>query len=167
VRREQHRVHRRAARRSSPGERALALYFGLALSSLALVFPDLGGGPGSLEYWLFWSRHGVILASAVYLLVVRRFVPTWRDYAQWCAFGVVYVAVVALVNAELGTNYAFIADRTPQHTRAVDAFGAWPGRAAVMLALAWLQAAALTWLLSARPAQRRAAVVDGADRTLR
>nr|HET7858352.1 TIGR02206 family membrane protein [Caldimonas sp.] len=140
---------------------AIALYFGLALSSLALVFPDLGGGPASLEYWLFWSRHGVILASAIYLLAVRRFAPTWRDYARWCAFAVVYVALVTTVNDALGTNYAFIADRTPEHTRAVDAFGPWPGRAVVMLALAWLQAAALTWLLSAWPARRRAIVDCG------
>ena len=137
---------------------AIALYFGLALSSLALVFPDLGGGPASVEYWLFWSRHGVILASALYLLAVRRFVPTWRDYAHWCAFGAVYVALVSSVNAALGTNYAFIADRTPQYTRAVDAFGAWPGRAVVMLGLAWLQAAALTGMLSAWPPGRRAIV---------
>ena len=126
---------------------ALALYFGLDLSSIAIVFPDLGAGPASLEYWLFWLRHGVILTSALYLLAVLGYRPTWQDFWRWCAFGVVYIGVVAVLNRALGSNYAFIADRTLEHSRAVDAFGPWPGRAVVMLLLAVAQAAAVTWIV--------------------
>jgi hypothetical integral membrane protein (TIGR02206 family) len=131
--------------------RSIALYFGLGLSSFALLFPDLGAGPASAEYWLFWIRHGLILASALYDLVVRGFRPRWVDYAHWCAFGAAYIAVVVGVNMVLGTNFAFIADRTLEHTRIVDAFGRWPGRAMAMLALSFVHAAAITVLIQALP----------------
>lgn len=135
-----------ALRRGPRLASALAVYFGLDLSSIAIAFPDLGTGPASVEYWLFWLRHGVILASAIHLLAVRGYRPTWPDFARWCAFGVVYVVVVVALNGALGANYAFIGDRTLEYSRAVEAFGPWPGRAAVMLLLAVVQAAAVTWI---------------------
>ena len=126
---------------------ALVVYFGLDLSSIAIAFPDLGAGPTSLEYWLFWLRHGVILASGIFLLAIRGYRPTWPDFRRWFVFGVAYIAIVATLNRALDANYAFIGDRTLEYTGAVDAFGPWPGRAVAMLVLAVIQAAAVTWVV--------------------
>lgn len=150
--------------RGSALARAITLYFGLGLSSFALAFPDLGAGPGSPEYWLFWTRHGWILAAALYDLLVRGYRPAWRDYARWCLFGGAYLAVVLVVNALLGTNFAFIADRTPAYTGVVEVFGPWPGRAVIMLALTYVHAAALTIVAQALPVGSGGAI-DSAGRT--
>ena len=134
--------------------RATTLYFGVGLSTFALLFPDIGEGPASTAFWVFWLRHAAIMLTGFYDLIVRGYRPTWSDYARWCAFGAAYVAVVSLVNAALHTNFAFIADQTLQSSALLQSFGAWPTRSVVMLGLALLHAAAITLVVQSLPGDR-------------
>lgn len=122
----------------------LTYYFGLGLSSVAALTPDIAAGPAMPEYWLFWARHGAILAIALYELGSRGYRPAWRDYGVWCAVGFAYVAVAVAVNQTFGTNYGYVGDVLPENTSAPLVFGPWPQRAFVMLGLAIVQGALLT-----------------------
>lgn len=138
--------------------RILAYYFGLGLSSVAMLVPDIAGGPATPEYWLFWVRHAVILAIAIYDLGARNFRPGWRDYALWCAIGFAYIVVAVAINQTFGTNYGFIGNATLENTAALQFFGPWPQRAFVMLGLAFAQGGLLTalwYVLPGRPAPAR------------
>jgi hypothetical integral membrane protein (TIGR02206 family) len=134
--------------------RATMLYFGVGLSTFALLYPDLDQGPASVAFWVFWLRHAAILVAGFYDLVARGYRPTWGDYRRWCVFGAAYVAVVSLVNAVAHTNFAFIANQTLQSSTVLESFGEWPARSVVMLGLALVHAAAITLLVQALPSAR-------------
>jgi len=134
--------------------RATTLYFGVGLSTFALLFPDLSAGPASIAFWVFWLRHGAIMLTGLYDVIARNYRPSWSDYGRWCAFGAGYVTVVSLVNATLHTNFAFIANHTLQSSAILESFGTWPTRSVVMLGLALLHAAAITLLVQSLPAAR-------------
>jgi hypothetical integral membrane protein (TIGR02206 family) len=134
--------------------RATTLYFGLGLSTFALLFPDLDGSPASIAFWVFWLRHGAIVVAGCYDVIARGYRPTWDAYARWCAFGAAYVAMVSLVNALAHTNFAFIANQTLQSSTILESFGEWPARSVVMLGLALIHAAAITVLVRALPPAR-------------
>jgi hypothetical integral membrane protein (TIGR02206 family) len=134
--------------------RATALYFGVGLSTFALLFPDLDQGPATFAFWAFWLRHAAILMTGFYDLVARGYRPTWSDYGRWCLFGAAYVALVSLVNALAHTNFAFIANQTLPSSTIVESFGEWPARSVVMLGLALVHAAAITLIVQTLPAAR-------------
>ena len=134
--------------------RATTVYFGLGLSTFALLFPEIDGSPASIAFWVFWLRHGAIVVVGCYDVIARGYRPTWDAYARWCAFGAAYVAVVSLVNAFAHTNFAFIANQTLQSSTILESFGEWPARSVVMLGLALMHAAAITMLLQALPPGR-------------
>lgn len=144
--------------------RATTLYFGVGLSTFALLFPDLADGPDSVAFWVFWLRHAAIMMTGLYDVAARGYRPTWSDYGRWCAFGAAYVAVVSAVNALAHTNFAFIANQTLASTPILESFGAWPARSAIMLGLAMAHAAALTLLVQSLPAARAFDPVPGAPR---
>jgi hypothetical integral membrane protein (TIGR02206 family) len=141
--------------RSAPLWRATTLYFGVGLSTFAMLFPDVADGPASAVFWLFWLRHGTIFVTGSYDVIARGYRPTWRDYAHWCMFGTAYVALVSTVNALAHTNFAFIGDQTLQSSTILQSFGEWPARSVLMLALAVVHAAAITLLVQSLPSARR------------
>ena len=140
--------------RPGPLSRATTLYFGVGLSTFALLFPDLGDGPASIAFWVFWLRHAAIMLTGFYDLIVRGYRPTWSDYGRWCALGAAYITLVSLVNSALHTNFAFIANQTLQSSTILESFGTWPTRSVVMLGLALAHAAAITLLVQSLPAAR-------------
>lgn len=134
--------------------RATALYFGVGLSTFALLFPDLDEGPATFAFWAFWLRHAAILLTGFYDVIARGYRPTWGAYGRWCLFGAAYVALVSFVNALAHTNFAFIANQTLRSSTVIESFGEWPARSVVMLGLALLHAAAITLLVQALPSAR-------------
>ena len=142
--------------------RATTLYFGVGLSTFALLFPDLGDGPASIAFWVFWLRHAAIMLTGFYDLIVRGYRPTWSDYGRWCALGAAYLTVVSLANSALHTNFAFVANQTLQSSAILESFGAWPARSVVMLGLALVHAAAITLVVQSLP---RAGTFDPASQT--
>src|SRR5271155_1057025 len=46
--------------------RALAYFWGLGLSSMSFIIPDLHFGPADLQFWVFWAGHATIVGTALY-----------------------------------------------------------------------------------------------------
>ncbi|MEM8758203.1 MAG: TIGR02206 family membrane protein, partial [Planctomycetota bacterium] len=70
--------------------RTLLYFWGFSLSSLAFVIPVLDRGPATMEFWMFWLSHWVIVGGAVYLVAVEGFRPTGRSLALAIAITIGY-----------------------------------------------------------------------------
>jgi hypothetical integral membrane protein (TIGR02206 family) len=129
---------------------AIAYFWGIAFSLQGLVQPDLNVGPGSLAFWLFWLHHALIVGTAAYLVVVRRFRPTIGDLRTAVIGGLGYVAVVFPLDFVLNANYGYLGRRTPDQPTLLDYLGPWPWRVLVMITLGSIVLVALylPWALA-------------------
>jgi hypothetical integral membrane protein (TIGR02206 family) len=118
--------------------RATLYFWTFALTLQAFIQPALTDGPATSVFWLFFAAHSIVLACALYDLLVLGYRPLWVDLPRVYAFSAVYVAGVVAVNAWLGANYAYLGDPAPplKIPPFVDALGPWPLRAVIVLALA-------------------------------
>ncbi len=120
--------------------RATLYFWTFALTLQAFIQPALTAGPSTSVFWFFFAAHAIVLACALYDLLVTGFRPLWSDLPRVYAFSAVYVAGVAAVNTWLGANYAYIGNPAPplRIPPFVDALGSWPQRAVFLIALAGL-----------------------------
>ncbi len=90
--------------------RCLLYYWGLCLSSQALLTPILkdGNGMATVRYWFFFIGHTNIVGAAWYDLIVRRFRPTWADWRFTILATMSYVAAIVPLNIGLNVNYGFM-----------------------------------------------------------
>jgi len=120
--------------------RAVLYFWTFALTSQAFIQPHLSYGPAYVVFWGFWGTHALILACAVYDLVVLAFRPDWRDLGRTCVVSAAYIAVVMPIDLVLGANYAYVGN--PADPRMIPPFvaalGPWPWRALGVCALATL-----------------------------
>jgi len=118
-----------------------AYFAGVAGAGMALVTPNLWSPWPSYPAIYFFVAHGGIVIAAT-LLAFGGCAP-FRPSAVWRSFGLLlgYAALVAAVNAALGSNYMFLS-RKPEHVSLLDKLGPWPwyilGGAGVALVLFWL-----------------------------
>lgn len=103
------------------------LYFlGISGAFQALMTPNIG--PLGFPHFRFISSflsHGLILSAPIYLTVVEGLRPTWASLRRTFVVGNLYVALVGIVNALVGSNYLYVA-RKPDTPTVLDAFGPWP-----------------------------------------
>jgi len=126
---------------------ALLYFWGLSLSTQAIFTPDLVSGPLTLAFWIFWLLHVLIVGGAIYILVVRRYRPTWRDCAFAIGMAWVWLLIVFVINIITGYNYGYIGNAKPSQPTLIDYLGPWPLRvlwmgllgsgAMVLLQLPW------------------------------
>ena len=120
--------------------RATLYFWTFALTLQAFIQPALSQGPATPTFWFFFAAHSVVLACAMYDLVVLGYRPLFADLPRVYLFSAGYVVVVAAANAWLGANYAYIGDPAPplKIPPFIDALGPWPQRALIVLVLAGL-----------------------------
>lgn len=114
---------------------ALLYFWGLTLSTQAILTPDLVSGPSTLAFWIFWLMHVLIVGGAVYMLVVRRYRPTWRDCSFAIVVAIVWLIVVFFIDLATGFNYGYVGNAKPSQPTLIDYLGPWPRRVAVMAIL--------------------------------
>ena len=131
--------------RPSRNVHALAYFWGVALSSQALITPDLGGGPDSLGFWAFWVYHLFVVGSGIYAVSVRGFRPEWADLRLAISAGLLYAIPVFVLDAVLGLNYGYLGRSNPGQPTVIDLLGPWPMRVPYMVLLA-IAAMFLFWL---------------------
>lgn len=132
--------------------RAILYYWGLGLSTQALLTPELQFGPASLTFWVFWVPHGMIVVLAVYDLAALRYRPVWKDYLLAIGALAVFISLIVPLNLWLGVNYAYVGQGVPGQPSVVDFLGPWPGRVfklavAVLIAFALMT---LPWVIASR-----------------
>lgn len=114
------------------------LYFWAGTGTLlAAVMPDLLWGFPSLDYFVFFGLHGLVIVAAAWLVFGLRVVPgagAWRG--AW-VFTLAYAALAGAVNLALGTNFLYLC-RKPDVPTLLDFFGPWPVYVATVAAFALL-----------------------------
>ena len=122
---------------------SLIYFWGLALSTQAVITPDLAGGITTVSYWAFWLYHLFVVGAGVYVVAVQGFRPHWADLRFALLIGVLYAAVVFTINTIFDLNYGYLGRPLPGRPTLLDALGPWPLRPALMVMLG---AAAMTML---------------------
>ena len=148
--------------------RATLYFWTFALTLQAFIQPALSAGPATSVFWFFFAAHAIVLACALYDIVVLGYRPLWNDLPRVYLFSAGYVMAMVAVNAWLGANYAYLGDPAPPLTVPpfIDALGPWPQRAIVVTAMAGLSfpLLVLPWTLAARRRIRNAnAIRSNAD----
>ncbi|NUM44090.1 MAG: TIGR02206 family membrane protein [Anaerolineales bacterium] len=109
------------------GKIADFMYFlGLAGATQALLTPDVGiyGFP-HFRYFQTYIAHTLIIVSALYMMVVEGFRPTWASAKRVFIWTNLYAAFVFVLNLLIGSNYLFIAHK-PETPSLIDMLGPWP-----------------------------------------
>jgi hypothetical integral membrane protein (TIGR02206 family) len=134
--------------------RAVAYFCGLALCTQALSTPSLVEGPTQWPFWFFWATHAMIVSVPAYDIAARGFRPGWGDFRTACLVAIGYVALILPVDLAMGWNYGFVGPSKPDVPSIVDVLGPWPGRVAVIVAIAFAAMAVLMlpWALALRRA---------------
>ena len=83
---------------------ALTYFWGLVLTTQAIVTPALNEQIPHPRYFAFWGLHLLIVWSAVYLVIGRGLVPRWRDYATTVATTAAWAVATDAVAVATDTN---------------------------------------------------------------
>lgn len=108
--------------------RVIVCFWGLGFATQAFVQPTLEDGPASMQYYFYFFNHGVMIAAALYEIVVRGLRPRFAE--AWFAVGAsfAYIAAVLPLNAAFGWNYTFTGRTIPEQPTVIDRLGPWPLR---------------------------------------
>lgn len=124
---------------------AICYYWGLTLNTQAMITPH----PSQLEvlsvnFVFYWGLHIAVFLAPLWLIWGLGHRPAWRGY--WIAFGaaVLWAGMVMVINAAIGTNYAFL-NRTPEGASLLDFMGPWPIYVVWLVVLAGVIWALMTW----------------------
>lgn len=129
---------------------ALSYYWGLLLSSQALLTPDIGtpreGAPDfpSHLFLTFFTLHVLVVWAAVYLTWGRRMRPRWRDYRFAVIATLVWMVFTFAFNVIAGTNYGYL-NRKPPTASILDVMGPWPVYLLAEIAIVLIVWALMTW----------------------
>ena len=123
---------------------ALTYFWGLVLTTQAVVTPSLGEDFPDVRFFAYWFIHLVIVWAAVFLVWGVRVTPTWRDYRFTVAVTLVWAVAAYSFNEAAGTNYGYL-QRKPSGGSILDLLGPWPVYVVaeiVIVAVVW---ALMTW----------------------
>ena len=122
---------------------ALTYYWGLALTTQALITPALNLDFPDPKFIAYWGMHLLIVWAAIFLTWGLGLHPNWRDYGRTVAITFTWAATVFCFNVVVGTNYGFL-NRKPA-TSILDLLGPWPTYVLVEIALVAGVWALMTW----------------------
>jgi hypothetical integral membrane protein (TIGR02206 family) len=136
----------------APWAAALTYFWGLTLTTQAMLTPALVMDFPHPRYVGFWVMHLLVVWAAIYLTAGLGIRPTWRLYGLTVALTAVWVAVVMTFNTAFDTNYGYL-NAKPGTGSALDLLGPWPWYVVtevVVVAAVWALIT-LPWTRSARP----------------
>jgi hypothetical integral membrane protein (TIGR02206 family) len=128
----------------------LTYYWGLVLSTQALITPDVGtpeeGAPDFPHHLFdtFFALHVLVVWAAIYLTWGRGMRPTWRSYRFAVIATLAWAAFTFTFNAITGTNYGYL-NRKPPTASLLDVLGPWPVYLLAEIALVLVVWALMTW----------------------
>ncbi len=124
---------------------ALTYYWGLVLSSQALITPDVGAPDfPSHGFLTFFALHVLVVWAAIYLTWGRGMRPQWRSYRFAVITTLVWAAFTFTFNAIAGTNYGYL-NRKPPVASLLDALGPWPVYLLTEVLIVLIVWALMTW----------------------
>lgn len=123
---------------------AVTYFWGLSLTSQALLTPSLDVGFPHVGFLVFWVGHLLIIWAAIYLTWGLGHAPDWPRYRGAVLLTAVWAVSIFAVNGLLDTNYGFL-NAKPTDASALDLLGPWPWYVlweVVIVLVAW---ALMTW----------------------
>ncbi|WP_374110384.1 TIGR02206 family membrane protein [Mycolicibacterium sp. F2034L] len=138
----------------------LTYFWGLLLSSQALLTPDIGtpqeGAPDfpSHLFLTFFVLHVSVVWSAIYLTWGRGRRPGWHDWRFAVVVTLGWVAFTLTFNAIAGTNYGYL-NAKPPTASVLDLLGPWPAYLLIEIAVVILAWALMTWPWARTPRSRQ------------
>ena len=140
---------------------ALTYFWGLTLTSQAIITPDLAADFPDPIFILFWAMHLLVVLAAVYLVWGLGLGPSWRMYRVAVVITAVWAITVFTFNVLVGTNYGYLNGK-PSAASALDLLGPWP-----WYLLAEVAIVAVFWALITLPWAARAGADDRSVRAAR
>jgi len=103
------------------------MYFmGIAGAIQALATPGIGDyNYPHFTFFQYFTSHGLIITSAIYMTVVEGLRPTWRSMLRVFVWMNIYAAIVYYVNTRIGSNYLMI-NYKPTTPSLLDLLPEWP-----------------------------------------
>lgn len=108
-----------------PWAAALTYYWGLTLTSQAVILPSLSHPFPDPRFFLFWGMHVSIVWAAVYLAWGVGHRPSWRTYRTSFALTATWAGAVFCFNRVADTNYGYL-NAKPDGPSILDLLGGWP-----------------------------------------
>ncbi len=93
----------------------LTYFWGLTLTTQAIVTPALAQDFPTPRYFMYWGMHFVIVWAAIYLVWGLRLTPTWRVYRTAVAVTAGWAVCIFTFNSIVGSNYGFLNRFTQAH----------------------------------------------------
>lgn len=117
-------------------------YLGLAGTLQGLLTPNLKADFPDPRFFVFFLLHGGVVVTALHVVTSMGRAPRPDALRRMLIFTFGYAAMTGLVNAALGTNYAFLCHK-PEQASLMDHLGPWPWYIGGLVALAFLFYSAL------------------------
>jgi hypothetical integral membrane protein (TIGR02206 family) len=123
----------------------LTYYWGLVLSSQALITPDVGAADfPSHGFVTFFALHLLVVWAAIYLTWGRGMRPSWRSYRFAVIATLAWAAFTFTFNVIAGTNYGYL-NRKPPTASLLDVLGPWPVYLLTEVTIVLIVWALMTW----------------------
>ena len=122
----------------------LTYYWGLTLTTQAVITPDLSADFPDPVFLLFWGMHLLIVWAAVYLTWGLGHVPTWRHYRATVTVTATWAVGVYGFNAWVGSNYGYL-NAKPGSASVLDYLGDWPVYVLAEIVIVLTVWALMTW----------------------
>lgn len=139
----------------------LVYYWGLPLSSQALITPDLNAPdfPGH-SFLTFFALHLLVVWAPIYLTWGRGMQPGWRGYRFAVITTLAWGAFTFTFNTIAGSDYGFL-NRKPLNASMLDFLGPWPFYVLAEVVIVGAVWALMTWPWELkRSRQLRVAIAD-------
>jgi hypothetical integral membrane protein (TIGR02206 family) len=138
---------------------ALTYFWGLVLTTQAIITPSLGEDFPDVRYFAYWFIHLLVVWAAVFLVWGLRLAPGWRDYRFTVAATFTWAVCAYTFNEVAGTNYGYL-QRKPGGGSILDLLGPWPVYVLAEIAIVALVWALMTWPWVRASARRSADLGD-------
>ncbi len=122
----------------------LTYYWGLTLTTQAVVTPDLSADFPDPVFVLFWGMHLLIVWAAIYLTWGLGLAPDWRSYRTTVTVTVTWAVSVSVFNAATDSNYGYL-NAKPAAASVLDYLGDWPVYVVAEVAIVLTVWALMTW----------------------
>lgn len=130
---------------------ALTYYWGLVLSTQALISPVLRGPDfPHYRFLAFFAIHLLVVWAAIYLTWGCGMRPRWRSYRFAITVTLAWAAITFTFNTIAGTDYGFL-NRKPATGSLLDVLGPWPVYPITAAAAVFTVWALMTWPWEQQP----------------
>ena len=103
----------------------LTYFWGLSLTTQAMITPDLATGFPDPKFLGFWGMHMLIVWAAIFLAWGLGHSPRWADWLRTVVTTLAWLVSVFTFNVVVGTNYGFVNEK-PARGSVLDYLGPWP-----------------------------------------